>query len=256
MKISVLKRKARNYHKYIGFATSFFILYLVITGVLLLYSDETGIEKKFINNRTILEKYNLSTEDDVKVVLNLVNKKNDLIVINEKSIYFQNRYIDSIESDILAGLYKNNSIYLLSNKNLVIYSFEDLSDSIELKDIKFYKVTSAKYNNNPNNPVDKDVIFVTKDNIKIMLEENSAFKKTGLKDLKFKEPILAEKKIARTYLNIHQGSGVSLHRIITELHNGKFFGSVFIFILFISSLSIIFLVLSSFLFGINYRRRK
>ena len=43
---------------------------------------------------------------------------------------------------------------------------------------------------------------------------------------------LADKTTAKKYLSIHQGSGVSLHRIMTELHNGRFFGSIFSYILF------------------------
>ena len=62
--------------------------------------------------------------------------------------------------------------------------------------------------------------------------------------------------IAKIYLKIHQGNGVSILRILTELHNGKFFGSIFTFILFIASLSLIFLTLSSFIFGTNYIKKK
>ena len=64
------------------------------------------------------------------------------------------------------------------------------------------------------------------------------------------------KKLATYYLNIHQGKGVSLTRILTELHNGKFFGSIFTLVLFFSSLSLIFLTLSSFIFATNIFKNK
>ena len=65
-----------------------------------------------------------------------------------------------------------------------------------------------------------------------------------------------DKKLAKYYLKIHQGKGVSLTRILTELHNGKFFGSIFTLILFFSSLSLIFLTLSSFIFATNIFKNK
>ena len=64
------------------------------------------------------------------------------------------------------------------------------------------------------------------------------------------------KELAKYYLKIHQGEGVSLTRVLTELHNGKFFGSIFTLILFISSLSLLFLTLSSFIFATNLFKSK
>ena len=68
------------------------------------------------------------------------------------------------------------------------------------------------------------------------------------------ETVKAKQDIADTYLEIHQGKGVPLHRIITELHNGKILGSFLSYILLLSSLSLLFLIFSSFLFGINIRK--
>ena len=66
----------------------------------------------------------------------------------------------------------------------------------------------------------------------------------------------AGKDLANLYLQIHQGKGISLHRVVTELHNGKIMGSFFSYILLLSSLSLLFLVLSSFFFGINTSKGK
>ena len=62
--------------------------------------------------------------------------------------------------------------------------------------------------------------------------------------------------IAKIYLEIYQGRGVLLHRIITEVHNGRIMGSFLTYIFFLSSISLLFLIFSSFFFGINIRRDK
>ena len=90
-------------------------------------------------------------------------------------------------------------------------------------------------------------------------EQIEDFSKTCLfssKRVKLSKSIIANKTTAKEYLIIHQGKGVSAQRVITELHNGSFFGSIYTFILFISSLSIIFLTLSSFIFGTNIFKRR
>ena len=37
-----------------------------------------------------------------------------------------------------------------------------------------------------------------------------------------------KRSLARDYLETHQGKGISLHRVITELHNGKILGSFYL----------------------------
>ena len=67
---------------------------------------------------------------------------------------------------------------------------------------------------------------------------------------------LASKFLVKDYLVIHQGKGVPLHRIITELHNGKIMGSFLSYLLLLTSISLLFLIFSSFFFGINIKKEK
>ena len=67
------------------------------------------------------------------------------------------------------------------------------------------------------------------------------------------KPSLAK---AKSYLETHQGKGIPLHRIITEVHNGKIMGSFLSYIFFLTSISLLFLIISSFFFGINIKRDK
>ena len=89
-------------------------------------------------------------------------------------------------------------------------------------------------------------------------KDNSYTKINGIlnKNIAWAKTEVAKKDISNVYLKIHQGNGVSILKILTELHNGKFFGSILTFILFISSLSLIFLTLSSFIFGTKLLKNK
>ena len=104
-----------------------------------------------------------------------------------------------------------------------------------------------------------DQIIFGSDSINYILKENNILKNQDINksvDISWFNINLAKKKISRKYLKIHQGDGVQMLRIITELHNGRFFGSIYTLILFISSLSLIFLTLSSFIFATNIFKNK
>ncbi len=103
-----------------------------------------------------------------------------------------------------------------------------------------------------------EIVFLKNDNEYYNLDENYLLKMVNEegKDIKWSNITTIDKELAKYYLNIHQGKGVSLTRILTELHNGKFFGSIFTLILFFSSLSLIFLTLSSFIFATNIFKNK
>ena len=254
MKIHVIKIKLRKLHKYIGFTFSIFILHLTITGILLTYPKTFKILDKHSNNFYILKKYNMQTFRDV---YQAIDTKNEIITINN-SLYLNKKFIDSYKTNIIGVIYKNThkSLFVLNREELVVYFLEEINNDLEIEDIlylpnsKIFTDIGKDYSNN---------IYLKNNNVLYQFNKDTSL--TKIKG-KFKKNIFwaktnaAKKDISNIYLRIHQGNGVSILKILTELHNGKFFGSIFTFILFISSLSLIFLTLSSFIFGTRLLKNK
>ena len=254
MKIHVLKLKLRKLHKYLGFAFSLFILHLTVTGILLIYPKTFNIEDTYVSNFFILKKYNMDTYREVYGL----NDIEDEIVIIKNNIYINSKFVDKFKDDIINILYqkKNNKIFILSKSTIGIYFFENIDGELEINDIisleNTQKITYLGLN------LSEDVVFLKNDNEYYSFDDNYLLKLANVKDknIKLSNISKADKKLAKYYLNIHQGKGVSLTRILTELHNGKFFGSIFTLVLFFSSLSLIFLTLSSFIFATNIFKNK
>ena len=251
MKKHVIKRNFRKLHKYIGFIFSLFILHLTITGVMLLYAQSLGVAEKFLNNSFLLKKYNMATLDDVKMA---DSEKHELIVINT-SFYINNEFIDTLEKKIIALFYENDEkkLYFFHDFQIKIYLFEEEENTLQLIDIEEF---STNYEILKAGVYEGKVVIKTKEELYEILEGkivnfHNDEQKINWFITKETSPI-----IAKRYLKLHQGEGISFHRIVTELHSGKFFGIGMVFLLLLSSLSIIFLVISSFVFGINYKKRK
>jgi len=254
MKIHVLKLKLRKLHKYLGFAFSLFILHLTVTGILLIYPRTFNIEETYVSNFFILKKYNMDTHKDVYGLSNV----EDEVVIIRNNIYVNSQFIDKFSDEILNVLYqkKERKIIILSKSVIGIYVFENIDGALEIKDIISLENT-FKINDLGQN-LSGDIIFLKNDSEYYNLNNKYLIKLANIKDknIKWSNISKIDKKLAKYYLNIHQGKGVSLTRILTELHNGKFFGSIFTLILFFSSLSLIFLTLSSFIFATNIFKNK
>ena len=254
MKIHVLKLKLRKLHKYLGFAFSLFILHLTVTGILLIYPRTFNIEETYVSNFFILKKYNMDTHKDVYGLSNV----EDEVVIIRNNIYVNSQFIDKFNDEIINVLYqkKEKKIIILSKSVIGIYVFENIDGALEIKDIISLENT-FKINDLGQN-LSGDIIFLKNDSEYYNLDNKYLIKQANIKDknIKWSNISKIDKKLARHYLNIHQGKGVSLTRILTELHNGKFFGSIFTLILFFSSLSLIFLTLSSFIFATNIFKNK
>ena len=254
MKIHVLKLKLRKLHKYLGFAFSLFILHLTVTGILLIYPRTFNIEQTYVSNFFILKKYNMDTHKDVYGLSNV----EDEVVIIRNNIYVNSQFIDKFSDEIINVLYqkKEKKIIILSKSIIGIYFFENIDGALEIKDIisleNTYKINDLGQN------LSGDIIFLKNDSEYYNLNNKYLIKLENIKDknIRWSNISKIDKKLAKYYLNIHQGKGVSLTRILTELHNGKFFGSIFTLILFFSSLSLIFLTLSSFIFATNIFKNK
>ncbi len=254
MKIHVLKLKLRKLHKYLGFAFSLFILHLTVTGILLTYPKTFNIEETYMSNFFILKKYNMDTHREVYGLSNI----EDEVVIIKNNIYINSKFIDKFNEDIINILYqkKDGKIIILSKSTIGIYFFENIDGELEINDIISLKNTKKIKYLGLN--LSDDIVFLKNDNEYYNFDDNYLLKLANEKDkdIKWSNISKINKKLAKYYLNIHQGEGVSLTRILTELHNGKFFGSIFTLILFFSSLSLIFLTLSSFIFATNIFKNK
>ncbi len=131
MKIHVLKIKLRLLHKYIGFTFSIFILYLTITGLLLMYPDTFKINDLYLKNNFILKKYKMLTKEDVK---EFVNDQSETIIIRS-TIYVNKKFIDTLDSPIISAYNYNNTLYILNKRQLNIYKLEIIDNTLEITDV-------------------------------------------------------------------------------------------------------------------------
>ena len=243
-----LKIKLRKYHKYTGFIFSGLLIYVSITGLILLYPEKLNLSNTFINNSIILKKYGFALPDDVRFFLSKENK--DVLLI-KNTLYYNKQYIDYSFNDVIDVFTLDDKIKIFEKNRIIQIEFI-LDDNVFIENqvnIKsnFININEVGY--------DKDGRLIFK-NADDYYYHNSFLKLENRKIILIKKkPLLIEKSKILDYLNNHQGPGISLHLILTELHNGNFFGITLRILIILSTLALIFLTLSAFIFGIKRRKK-
>ena len=138
-------------------------------------------------------------------------------------------------------------MFISSDKNLLLISNEEYEPKI-IKNISFpFVLKQMALNSN------KEVNFIDEQSIIYSLNQDFKFVpvENPLQPLEELFLVPADKAVADLYLNYVQGPGIQLLRLITDIHNGRFFGKIIMIIFTISSLAIIFLALSGTLISLN-----
>ena len=252
MKISAKSKTVlRLLHKYVGFIFSIFIFFLTVTGIMLLYPESFRLNSTYLSNTYLLKKYSMLTPGDVRKL----GKEDQEIILLDKSLYYKKNFIDKFNLVPINAfqIRDQNAIVVFFDNKIIHYFFKETKNVIDVSDIqenilknKLLQVGIGK---------NQSLFFKTEQHHYKIINEN-LFTKSNDADVRWFVEKRAGKDLANLYLQIHQGKGISLHRVVTELHNGKIMGSFFSYILLLSSLSLLFLVLSSFFFGINTSKGK
>ena len=241
----------RLIHKYVGFIFSIFILILTLTGIMLLYPEPFKLNDTYVSNSFILKKYNMLSIEDVKKL----GRSTEEIILIDKSLYYKNTFIEKFEQDVNNAFQNKKKDYLIIflEKKIYFFFLNNTKGNVEVMDIKERSLDEEILRIGED--ANKNLVLETRSNLYSILntEVIKKNKKTEVNWIKNSNPNVEK---AEAYLEIHQGKGVPLHRIITEMHNGKIMGSFLSYIFFLTSISLLFLIVSSFFFGINIKRSK
>ena len=232
----------KKIHKVVGLSVSLIVIHLAITGIMLMYPNSFKLQDTFLSNNYILSLYDMSQTTDVRI-----NKQYINLGIVSKKVIIDDYVIDTGLEGILSLAKYKKQVFISSDKNLLLISNEEYEPKI-IKNISFpFVLKQMALNSN------KEVNFIDEQSIIYYLNQDFKFVPiaTPLQPLEELFLVPADKAVADLYLNYVQGPGIQLLRLITDIHNGRFFGKIIMIIFTISSLAIIFLALSGTLISLN-----
>ena len=171
-------------------------------------------------------------------VQSFVGAEEDLGVIKSKVIT-SDMVIDIGINNIIGALKKDNIIFVLNNKNIILIQESDYGlVVIKAEKIPFTALSIGKG--------EDKILLKGVDGKFYTVDESLSFSLFKKSEIEFKEmqPVMPEEEIAKYYLLQVQGPGIQALRLFADLHNGRFFGPFVMTIFAITSILVIFLSVS------------
>ena len=200
-----------------------------------MYPKTFKLQDTYYTNSYISNLYDMSIITDVRSFDGI---EEDLGVIKSK-IITSDMVIDTGINNIIGAIKKDNLIFTLNDKNIVLIKESDYGlEVIRKVKIPFTAVSIGK---------DADKILLKEETGKFyIVDESLSFSLAKNNEIEFYEVsiVLPDEEIARYYLLQVQGPGIQALRLFADLHNGRFFGPFVMFIFALISILVIFLSIS------------
>ncbi len=225
----------KKLHKIIGISVCLIVIHLSITGIILMYPNTFKLQDTYYTNSYISNLYDMYTASDVQ---SFVGAEEDLGVIKSKVIT-SDMVIDIGINNIIGALKKDNIIFVLNNKNIILIQESDYGlEVIKEEKIPFTALSIGKE--------EDKILLKGVDGKFYTVDESLSFSLFKKSEIEFKEmqPVMPEEEIAKYYLLQVQGPGIQALRLFADLHNGRFFGPFVMTIFAITSILVIFLSVS------------
>ena len=223
--------KLHVWHRYAGITAAFFVIILSVTGLILNFNEQLGLDTRPIDNRWLLNHYSIG---DFPVT----SFRTDARIISKASdfIYIDGQYT-STHSDKLVGAITINDMLILATSNhlLIFDRNNELVDEID-------KLTGL-----PEKPLG---ISLTQNKEPVLRGINTYWKGDQLLESwqplegphpKWVAPIDTPENINLVIQEHARSNEINMERVMLDLHSGRLFGDWGENIMSISAIVLIFL---------------
>ena len=232
------RRQLLNIHRWVGTFCALFLILLSVTGLLLNHNVRLGLDRWIIRSPFILKRYGMVPEgpiESIRMGTQIVGRLDGVLYVNAVPI---------VKTGALIGGFEQEGVLIIGHaKGLVLLELEtgDLIDEIELKSGElnaFGRLDSGR-------EVFKagDVFY----GIDVHLSELEALEG----DLRWSGPIKSggtlPGPIEEEMLVHYAGEGISVYRVLLDVHAGRFFGVGGTVVMDLTAISVLYLVGSGLL---------
>lgn len=222
-------------HRLTGFSVVIFVLLLAVTGIFINHSDQLGLDNKYIKSDWLLDWY------DIGPAVPPVSYRsgNDWISIIDSRIYFNDREIQA-HGEFLSGMVEAGNLYVVA--------FHDFLLLLSKEGRIIEKISGA--DGIPGTIM--NIGRVNNDTFIIATETGNYINGADIGNWQQKPVMTSEwstpDKLPPAYMDkimaLYRGRGLSIERVLLDIHSGRFIGKWSIVILDIIAVLIIFSAIS------------
>lgn len=225
-------------HRWMGLSAAFLIIILALTGILLNHTDSLKLNQKYLNNPQILSWYGIKMPTQQLYF----KQQHNWVAQVGKHLYFNQEMIDK-EIGRLQGVIRNNEVVLIALENALLL----ITDEGELIE----KITPAMGLPTPIEKIaigNQEQVILVVGNAYYSSDDEflswHSVKKSAQDIYPFSFAQLPPKEIMQQYRDIYLGNNLPVERFILDLHSGRIFGQLGVYVMDVAAITMIFLSLS------------
>lgn len=222
-----------KWHRRFGIVSAVFVIVLVVTGFMLNHTDVFNLDKLYIKNRLLLDIYNIHPPQEpvgFRIGLHWISKLGNRIYFDKQEISDEvNELLGAVSVDNEIAVAVDNRIILMDPEGRII---EHLGGGEGVpNDMRSIGITDGSL-----------VVLASDKKYLVDLMSLEWHTASSVDAVAWSKAEKLPDHLLNHLLQLYRGKGLSLERVMLDIHSGRLFGSPGIFI--IDLMALVFLVLA------------
>jgi hypothetical protein len=220
------------WHRRAGLAAIILVIIIAITGIMLNHTEQFELDKTYADSALVLDWYGLEPEGEP--LSYAVNGHS--ISQWQQQIFFDNKVITSSEQSLHGVIASDQFIVLAFDSELLLLS--DQGGMVERIPVSF--ANTRRLGSKDNRPV----IETSEQHYYRADARIIDWNPINNQGIAWSEPVALSNAQHEALLHAYRGNGLSLERVILDLHSGRIFGHYGIYIMDAAAIALLWLSLS------------
>jgi hypothetical protein len=231
-------------HRYLGLSSAIVLLALSVTGITLNHTQDLKLESQMISSTTILDWYGINAPTN----LSSFNTQHHWLTQTHQQVFFDQIKLIKNKSLLIGAIETEDFIVAGFNQSLLLLSLQ--GELIEQSSVKNIEQLGIDSQNN----------IVTYSQGSTLYSDDSLLSWKTYDPLKklvitWSTPSQPPKEIEDSIKSLSRSSILPLERVVLDLHSGRFFGTLGVFIVDLCGLFLILISLSGCAIWLNRQLR-
>jgi hypothetical protein len=236
----------RRLHRSFGAIAAVFILFMVLSGLMINHSNSLGLDQRQVSQTTLLDWYGLGKPENIRNY----EVGNDWLSFAGSQLYLNGNPITAISNGV--GAVFNGEILVAAG-----------NDEILLLDHDGHTIERQPWESSANGPIESigllpQGVIALKTGTHLWVSDTQLLN-WQLAEGNMPPPLWSSAEVApgtleETITRHYRGDGPSLERLLLDLHSGRIFGTIGALIYDLLALAIGFLAISGLLLWVRGRR--
>lgn len=237
-------RLIHQWHRKIGITAAFFVMLLVITGLLLNHTDQLNLQNIFVKSEKILEWYDIQPKRQIKSF----RIKQHWITQIDNRLYFDQIELMSNIKNLYGAVNINNGFVLALNENLLI-----LTASGEIIE-KISKAEGIPVGIKAIGLTEAGAVLIRTTNANYLMDmDGLEWQKNDETKVDWSAHEKISQKLYDELLMLYRGKGLPLERVILDIHSGRILGQAGVLLVDFMAILFLFLAISGVWMWLKYR---